>query len=494
MAAKSLLAKVLAGIIAAAGNENAAQRAPLLPPPAWIANHTYASGEVCTNAGAGAGNLYIATTYGASAASGGPTGQGPALLVDNAQTWQYFGPVLTTVASITAPAVSAAALSTAPAGSWYYANALDTANAAAPAGHGYFTFDGGYWQDQTAAFNGLNGITCYGNLGGGSVTATVGGIASAFWTTPGGSVTFRIDAPKMLISASANGGNGCYVEVDDAPLSDTYYYTTAANGIVLDFTAAGGIKPRKIRVYCSSFHGVSTMDAVSQVWAYVTPNPYQLAVVGDSTTQGSGAGPFGAGNWNVSYRIARLMGCENVVQSACGAMGFYTTANGYNFTTSTIALTLTPPDLILVNGNFDDKLVASATRQAAILNFLVVTRARFPLAYIVFFGPWGANYNGNATITGCEADIAAAVMTFADPWVYFIPLIARPTGKPWVDGVGNTQNLSGTGNADRYVAGDGTHPIALAIKDYMAWIYVESLKSVLSPLGTVDRNGFLVYV
>ena len=52
--------------------------------PAWVASHTYAAGAYVRNGG----NIYLCTTGGASASSGGPSGTGTGI-VDNAAVWNY---------------------------------------------------------------------------------------------------------------------------------------------------------------------------------------------------------------------------------------------------------------------------------------------------------------------------------------------------------------------------------------------------------------------
>lgn len=60
-------------------------------PGAWIANHTYATGDEVSN---DTGKVYYCTAGGMSAGSGGPTGTGTGI-ADNAATWDYVGVVNT---------------------------------------------------------------------------------------------------------------------------------------------------------------------------------------------------------------------------------------------------------------------------------------------------------------------------------------------------------------------------------------------------------------
>lgn len=482
-----LITRLRAGIGASLGGQNPAQRAPLLAPPTWQASTNYSSGQVITNTGAGAGNLYICQSYGQTAAATGPTGQGAAFITDNATSWQYFGPVMTATSQTIAPVVSGAAVSSAPANSWYYPNAADTLNAAATANTGFFTYEGGYWQNLTPGFNSYNSIVNYTQLGGGTQTANVGGIQSSFWNNGhGGSVSFYTDAIKIMISSYSNNGNACFVEVDDVMLSDTYFLAgSGSNGVVLDWTTVGGRKTRKIRVYCDQLHGVSVMDGVSQVWA-TAPAPYSIAFTGDSISQGSGNGPFGSGNYDAARRFARMIGCDSVCNNGVGGSGFVQMSNGiYNYQASAQLFSiLNPsPDVVFVAGNVNDVAsYSSAQRQAAILAYLTYVRGILPNAMIVVFGPWGSSLNASVALRAAEADLNTVITAFSDSNVFFIPLIARPSGQPWILGTGRTQAPTGVGNADIYVGADGVHPICMAHKEYIPRVYAEAFKNMIASL------------
>lgn len=485
---KNLIQKIRAAFASSAGGQNPAQRPPLLAPPLWQASTNYASGQVVTNTGGGAGNLYICQSFGLTAASGGPTGQGAAFITDNATSWQYFGPVTTPANQATAPVVSSALLSSAPAGSWFYPNPLDTANAAATANPSFFTYAGGYWQNLASGFNALNSIVNYTQLGGGTQTANVGGIQSSFWNNGhGGSASFYTDAPKIMISAFANNGNGCFIEVEDTPLSDTYFLAASGtSGNVLDWTSVGGRKTRRVRVYCDQLHGVSVMDGVSQVWATAPPS-FSIAFTGDSISQGSGNGPFGAGNYDAGRRFARMIGCDSVCNNGVGGTGFNQLANGiYNYQASAQLFSiLNPaPDVVFVAGNVNDVAsFSSAQRQVNILAYLNYVRGILPGTMIVIFGPWGSSLNASPALRAAEADLATVIGQFNDPNVFFIPLIARASGNPWIWGTGRTQAPTGSGNADIYVGADGVHPICMAHKEYIPRVYAEAFKNLINSLS-----------
>jgi hypothetical protein len=484
---RTLIQKIRAALAASSGNQNPAQRPPLLATPAWTASTTYAAGQVVTNGGAG--NLYVCCVYGISAASGGPTGQAGAQQTDNTTAWQYFGQQLTYTSSVIAPVVSFVAYPT-TGHQWFYANPLDTTAQAAPASTNFFTFEGGYWQATAANFGGLynqNAVTNFNQLGGGSQVANVGGIQSSYWNCGhGGSVTFYTDASKIVLAVFANNGNGAYIEIDDQPLSDTYFYSASPPGIQLDWTGNGGKKTRKIRVYCDQLHGVAVADSISQVWAYSSPNAYNMVWNGDSTGQGSGGGPWGCGNNDAVRRFARMIGCESVCNNSIASSSFYTAANGtYNYLGSAALFRIMPnvPDVICVGGNFDDNVTSSANRRTACTAYLVAMRQQFPNALIILFGPWGGTFNGNAAITACEADMQYCVNAFNDASTFFIPLIARTNGLPWISGTGNISAPSGQGNADQYIYNDGVHPTCLAHKEYIPRVFAEAFKQLIASLS-----------
>lgn len=485
---QAVLARIRASLARSADGRNAAERAPLLAPPAWAANTVYQAGEVVTNAGGGAGNLYICSVAGQSAASVGPTGVGAATIVDNAASWQYFGAVKTVTSQANAPAVSFAAYTTTPANSWYWANAAQTYSAAVTGGPQYFYLDGGYWVN-TTQFGGTPGMTCFNALGGSVDTATAGGVTSSFWNNRPGSFTIRSDAPKLMINGAVNyaaGAGGMFVEIDETPLSDTPFFPTAnGQGLVLDFSAVTGREVRTIRVYASYITGVSTFDTTSQVWAYVPPNPFTMAVVGDSTGVGSAAGPFGLDNYNWQKRLARMIGCDNTFNNAVGSIGFCAqNTNGFAYLQSFAAIPGYSPDVVFVAGNLNDQSTASATRQAAITAFLQNLRSKLPVATVIVVGPWGATQNASAGLVSCEADLGIALAAQNDPNMFFVPLIARSSGQSWVTGTGTIAAPAATGNSSQYVYSDGTHPVALAHKDFMPKVYADVFRSVIQRVAS----------
>ena len=74
-------------LAAAAQTNNPLINTPLGPAPAWVATTAYVQGQVVVNGG----YQYICSVAGTSAASGGPTGQGFAPIIDNTVTWFYYG-------------------------------------------------------------------------------------------------------------------------------------------------------------------------------------------------------------------------------------------------------------------------------------------------------------------------------------------------------------------------------------------------------------------
>lgn len=483
---QSLLARIRAAMARSANGNNSAERAPLLAPPAWVLSTAYIQGQVVTNTGGGAGNLYICTVAGTSAGSGGPTGQGSALIVDGTVTWQYFGVVLTATSSPLAPAVSTALYSTNGSKSYFWYAPSTVTQAYAPGTPAYFYFEG-LWNQATLSGGTLGG-TSYGQLGQSTGVATVTGpngnsLTASNWQNPSSSYTFYTDAPKFMIGGLYNVfpsvPAGGFIEIDDVPLQDTPQWNTAtANaGILLDFTAVGGRKTRKIRVYNAHISGVSTFDNVSQVWAYQPENEYRIGWIGDSISAGSAGGPVGEANNGAITRTCRMIGNENVYNQAVGGMGFIAPVNGYNFLSTAQTLALYSPDLVIVAGNFDDNGLTSAARQNQVVAFLKYVRGILPNCFIVVFGVWSPPSLTNAL--ALETDLQTAVATFNDAYTYFIPLATRASGNPWVTGTGNIGALS-TGNSSSYVYTDNTHPICLAHKEYIPKVYAAELRRLFN--------------
>jgi hypothetical protein len=176
-----------------------------------------------------------------------------------------------------------------------------------------------------------------------------------------------------------------------------------------------------------------------------------------------------------------MVGCENLFNQTVGGQGFANPTNGYVFQTSAISLTLYNPDVIIICGNYDDFGILSTTRVAAVISCLTYLRSTFPTAMIIGYGPWGSVQNGSAQWVALEADLASGFATVNDPNTFFIPLITRPNGVPWVTGTG-TIAAPGNGNSSEYVYSDSTHPTALAHKEYIPRVYVEAFKTLISSL------------
>jgi hypothetical protein len=479
----SLLARIRAGLALSANGNNPADRAPLLAPPAWVTSTAYIVGQVVTNTGGGAGNLYICSVAGTSGATG-PTGQAAATQVDGTASWQYFGPALTTTSNPLAPTVSFANFTSCGSASYFWCNAAQTTQKAATGSPNFFTLDGGFWQNNTL-FGGTPGMWCYAALGASNTGATtVGGITSNYWANPSGQVTFYTDAPKFMLGGAVNvnaaGPGGGFVEIDDIPLSDSPFYNTTNNnfGLLIDYTAVGGRKTRKVRLYCHSLSGVSTFDNISQVWAYTAPNPYKIGWIGDSISAGSNGGPFGELNYSAMARFCRMCGCESLFNQAVGGMGFWNVINTYTFQTSAVSFTLYNPDVIILCGNYDDAGATSLQRTSSVITCLTYLRGAFPNAMLLGFGPWGSVQNGSASWLQLEADMQAGFTAMNDPNIFFIPLMNRSTGLPWVTGTG-TIAAPGNGNSSEYVYSDSVHPTALAHKEYIPRVYAMAFRNLI---------------
>ncbi len=487
---RSLLNKIIAGLSACAGGQNPAQRPPLLPPTPWATATQYIQGMVVCGIAGAALNLYICTVAIAASATA-PTGTLTATQVDGAGAWQYLGPVTTTVAQAGAPAVSFAASTGAGSNSYFWVNPAETTQKYATGSPNFFTFEGGFWQAANQ-FGGAPGYNNYAQLGASNTgSTTVGGITSNFWANPNGSVTFCTDAPKIMIGGLQNTNTGSalggFVEIDDVPLSDGPLYNFANNGfgLVIDYTgatASAGRKVRKYRIYTGNFMGVSVFDNVSQVWAYRSPNSYKIGWIGDSISAGSAGGPFGGLQASAMCRFSRMVGCENLFNQSVGGMGFVNPINGYTFQTAALSLTLFNPDVIIICGNYDDAGYASSVRQAAVISCLQYLRATFPNAMIIGFGPWGSVQNGSAAWIALENDLAVSWASLNDNNMFFIPLIVRPSGVPWVSGTANSA-APGLGNSSVVVYSDSTHPVCYAHREFIPQVYYQAYKQLIASLN-----------
>lgn len=276
-------------------------------------------------------------------------------------------------------------------------------------------------------------------------------------------VEFVADAVKVQIKFLSTAItmrfiiNGQYVSL--TPLT----VATGAKYVMLDFTSAGGRQIRAIRIEVGGgdFHDVS----VGPTEGLTRPNgvPMRLAVIGDSFTS-SGNVSF-LGNL-YEFIMGANLGIRDVWNLGVAGTAF-TGANPGELTyiqrmSDLVAAIPSDPAIpfaVAVTGWHNDTGASApaAGLSAAVTAWLTLARSSIPATTPIFF--IGIS-QGNLSLSASqltEAVVQAAVTSFNDPLVYFVPG-TNVTAGPWMTGTGSTAAPTGSGNCDVYISSDTVHP------------------------------------
>lgn len=444
----------------------------LLAAPAWEASKVYGTGSVVQNGG----NVYLCqSSFGAAAASGGPSGTGAAQITDGAVKWLYMGPAGSALADSSDAPVMTFAATHASTTRRYDPNVA--ADAAA------------FWCTGAA----------YGTVtpwGGGSAIGSSSANSSF-------SIDFCTDAPIISFSS--------HVNIGWASQTDAYAFNALVNGVQL--LPVGGVQPgvnltpggvlldfsskpkkaRRIRNYWSNrtFSGVS-IDPKYRVWAPLNPNRYRLALEGDSTTRGAGPTNSNAGDMRAA-RLANMLGCDDVWNFSVGSTGFINAGGGSTVLTRAASVIAAAPDILYVapinNDVGNDATYNSTTRKAAYTAYFNTILSALPNCIIICGGGY-ATGAANLTTTSAsawqvEADMASAIAAYNHPNVKFLPSISDPSGR-WLYGDGHigTTGNSTHGNSDLMI-GDGTdtlHPNQRFL-EYVMWREFNGIVGIMNSIN-----------
>lgn len=502
-----LIAKIRAGM-AAAATKNAVESPPLLPPinintgpgNAVRANSTaYPIGYMFTNA-AGT-HQFVVRLAGTSAASEPATVTTPLVtttpfnmgdITDGSATITWMGPVRVTTANPLAPSVYSGAK---PA-------QLTTVNTFGPNGSSLaaaytsiFQFTGGTGAIQGNANNFLTyalGNQVQAGQGSNQIDAS----QSTGFGPQSNAITFMTDASLIALDlttgAQASGlanTTGVYVEVDGVRLSDGMLMASASLAagvgfIMLDWRANGGRKARKIRISQYSTvqqpnYGRFYTQPEDSVWYPYNPNRYRIAMVGDSLGSGSNSSNYIA-SYDRATLFAALIGCDDISNLGAGGTGYIASSSPQiSYPQRFNDVIKLAPDVLYICNNYNDSPYTSAQRQAAVLSYLQTARAQFPNMMIIAGGTIG----GTAPTTNAilEADIKAAVATFADANCFWLP---EDSDNPsWETGTGSLTSPNGTGNNDIYKGPtDTTHPSLQGIQ-YIAQRDANAFRNLITTLS-----------
>lgn len=284
----------------------------------------------------------------------------------------------------------------------------------------------------------------------------------------------RTDSHKVAFQMFGFTSRNFRVIVDDGSgpryvnaTGAAYSANNAINYVTIDF--AGVYKTRDIYIEGDRNCGLYG------VWILPTcdlaqPSPREritALVTGDSYSESQGASWPWAG-W--APTVGKLLGWTDVRQVAVGSTGYIEDGSTRQPVIQQIPRwlqinsDLQPSDvdvIVCASGYNDWTRVNGGTNTAADVGnaaaaTLSAIRGSFPSSLILVPGPWGGAKGPGSVIQAIESAVSAAVGALSDRMTKFIPVSTATA--PWIFGTGRVGATNSTGNSDRVISSDGTHP------------------------------------
>lgn len=443
-------------LIVQAEHDNPIDAIPWCAAPPWTVSTPYVTGSMVRNGAEN--NVYVCTSGGTSAASGGPLADTFAGIVDNTCTWIYIGRTRAQTAvplySTVVPAAAAdrmngftTVIPSTSLGALNLTNQYDSSDTIRPIRYfgGPLAFEGG-----RAAILGPNA--------GHPNAARVPDNAR-------GGFHFQTDARRhVFLWPTAHTRNVFHIEVNGRPLTDGNYSHTSSvsgGGTLLDMSRYG-TEVKDIRVYTpgilsSVMHRIN-IEPTESLWMPHAKSDVVLCIEGDLLTNGVG---FGIGSIlqpnYIEQLIAKQLGIDNYYINAIIETGTF--ANNSNARTRFIerldAIVAMNPDIFMIAGALRDRASDSPDRvavRASILNYFRTVRAALPNCTVVVCGMTGIGgfpIDPASNFFAHELDIQTSFNTWGDANSIFVPILTRTA--PDVPLIRNT-------NDGWYFLRGGAHP------------------------------------
>lgn len=440
----------------AAQISNPVVTSPLLPAQDWQPNTAYIQGQVVQNGGA----EYVCDFAGTSASSGGPSGNTVHTIADGTVSWYYYGLVKTTKTTNRVPVVTSQALPCVAGLTKYL-----TFNSSPS----IFTVSSGVPYIRNNLNTYVQGVT---------ISATQPGSAGGHSGNNSSMISFLTDAPKICLDAG--GHDGVRLLINDVYVRPGVYVTPYAAGhyhIVLDMTTMDKAV-RKISITGKQnfvFNGIA-IDSISTAWA-VNQKKLRMMCLGNSILAGgnnSVVQPYE----NPCGLTANLLGISDVWNLGIGGTDYLAQGPGnnyFNYGQHLFDVTNNSPDIVVfMLGGINDSQPAAALAAAAVSD-VTLLRAYSKTLPIIVTGEWPGSSGPSIAIKTNETAILGALAALNDPALFLIPVSTAST--PWISGTGTVTAPNGTGNADMYVSGDGSHPTVAA-----SYFLANKLLSAIVPL------------
>lgn len=294
--------------------------------------------------------------------------------------------------------------------------------------------------------------------------STAGNLAGYLPSTPSlqswtWEAEFMTDALIVEIKTLAAGSNNFNVIVDGQFVTSAGGNALAGGGtqyVQLDFGATRKDRHIRFRSRSTSGFGGVSIGATENVWQPNQQDVLKVAFTGDSYGEGQGLATSVNPDGAFVHVVSHLLGWRDPRQVAVGSTGYLQNATTRSKIRDQIPNWAFTPDVIVcAAGTNDTSFAANAVGAEAALA-LQAMRAVAPMAPIFVVGPWAKNSGPSATYTAMESAISSAVSGLNDPKTFFIP--TSTTGLEYLFGTGYSGATNGSGNSDRYIASDQTHP------------------------------------
>ena len=174
-----------------------------------------------------------------------------------------------------------------------------------------------------------------------------------------------------------------------------------------------------------------------------------VAVMGDSFTQGTGSGEAKG----YSNQLGMIFPNLNMFSLGIGGSGYVNNGGTGKFINRIDELIATSPDYIITAGGINDIAETFATFTAAVDAYYTALIAASSVEKIIIIGLWNP---ASATATSIQFNdyLRTKAQALNVPFIDTID----PVNGEWITGTGNAAGLLGDGNADMYTSSDGTHP------------------------------------
>jgi lysophospholipase L1-like esterase len=250
--------------------------------------------------------------------------------------------------------------------------------------------------------------------------------------------------------------------------------------IRLDFTAAGGRARRNITIEMNKavdFKGVAV--GVTESVTKPAGRPIRMFVVGDSLAQGAGA----TSDFNCwTHVLADYLGVRDLWNGGLGGTGWIANSSGtqLTFRQRLSDMVVAAPDIVLIAGGLNDTNTTSTMTQITteVTAYLSAIRASSGLGTVPIIMTYDKTSNILSTAQGVENAMLAAMNSFADPLMFFLPNATNVDG-PMFTGTGFSGTPHNDGNCDFYIINDGIHPNDAGHAYMAGWLADNIIRRVL---------------